>query len=491
MRLLRSFPIRWRLPLVALVAIQAALFALYWRTTTATVASWSRDPLAHGYLVVPLAIYLVWHRRRALEQLNPAISFAALPLVLGAASCWFFGELTGIRLAQQVGLTGMCFGLVWGILGRPVMRVLLFPLGLLLFAFPLGDRFVPGLQDLAARMAVKLLAFSGVPVLLQGHVIFIPQGEWQVAEACSGINYLTASLMIGYVYAGVCYRYWRHRVAFVLGSLIVPLFANALRVYATILVASIAGPQSIEGTKHFLFGWLVFAFMMALLFAMCGGWSEAPGRARSMTRPETTSARKANAWVFATAAVLIVSIAPISARLYLDDEHPFGRLAAPRTRVPWAAAQEDRIPWSPHLVGSAGEFVQTYEADGKFVKMYLAYGSQDGTQAKLSAVGRALFPDNWWTKSQTRRRVTLDGQEVTVLETELEGSSSSLLVWHWYSINGTFTDSGALLQFYLAKERLFRSPHVAAAMAVATENRPGISPGNVLQDFLVHMSMPD
>jgi len=34
----------------------------------------------------------------------------------------------------------------------------------------------------------------------------IPSGNWSVVEACSGLRYLIASLMIGVVYAAVSYR---------------------------------------------------------------------------------------------------------------------------------------------------------------------------------------------------------------------------------------------------------------------------------------------
>src|SRR5690349_2943955 len=262
----------WLRATAALLPALAALMVLYRTTAASIVTTWSKDPFAHGYAVVPLALYLVWHRRADLKALVPSTGYLALPAIALFTCLWLLGYSADTGLVQQASLVGLIGGFVWLILGWPAARVLMYPLGCLFFALPLGDKLVPVLQDLAARGAVRLLAFSGIPVLLQAHVISIPGSTWRVAEACSGINYLTASLAVGYVYAGTTYRYWVHRIGFLLGAASVPLIGNALRVYGTILLAAKAGPDSVAGTRHFVFGWLVFASMMAVLFVACGRW---------------------------------------------------------------------------------------------------------------------------------------------------------------------------------------------------------------------------
>src|SRR4029077_364979 len=101
-------------------------------------------------------------------------------------------------------------------------------------------------------------------------------GRWQVAEACSGINYFMASIALGFLYAGTAYRYAVHRAGFFLASGLVPLAGNGLRVYTTILIASLGGTGIASGMEHYLYGWLVFAMMTCLLFATCGRWREEP-----------------------------------------------------------------------------------------------------------------------------------------------------------------------------------------------------------------------
>src|SRR4051794_14356158 len=174
----------WRMASLSLVVAVTGLTVLYWPTASSIVALWSKDPLAHGYVVVPAAVYLIWDRRRELQRLNPAPSFWTLAILGLLAFLWLAGNLTATNIVQQVCLIGMISAIVWGTVGPPAGRLLVFPLAFLFFGLPIGDRVVPALQDLTARFVVKLLALSGVPVLLQGHVISIPETSWKVAEAC-------------------------------------------------------------------------------------------------------------------------------------------------------------------------------------------------------------------------------------------------------------------------------------------------------------------
>ncbi len=153
--------------------------------------------------------------------------------------------------------------------------MLLFPLGLLLFAVPFGDLLAPTLQDVTARIAVTMLAASNVHPVLEGRVISIADNQWIVAEACGGINYLVASLAVGYLYAGVVYRQWRHRTALMVAAAVVPLAANAVRVYTTILLAHFGATRLVSGMEHELYGVLVFALCQTVLFITCGRWREA------------------------------------------------------------------------------------------------------------------------------------------------------------------------------------------------------------------------
>jgi exosortase A len=315
----RSLGSRWRSGLIVLASCLVVLVMMFWPTTVSLVESWSKDPLAHGYFVLPGVLYLVWIRRRDLAALTPAPSFWVLPILGLLAVGWLLGVIADRGFIEQFCLLAMIAAFVSGILGWPVARALLFPLGGLVLALPLPDRFVPALQDFTARFTVTMLGASGVPasLSLQDHIISIPGSLWLVAGSCSGVHYLMSSLVLGYVYAGVAYRHWRYRVAFLLAASIIALVGNGLRVYGTILTFSLGHADLVEGTRHYLFGWVVFAAMMGVLLPTCGNWKERPANGQftpARTPPNAVRGREFTL-AFAMLGLLLVGTAPLFARL--------------------------------------------------------------------------------------------------------------------------------------------------------------------------------
>ena len=181
----------------------AAGVLIYGKTAASIFDQWAKDPLGHGYLVIPGALYLAWTRREPLQRANSRPAFWWLPLLALGSLFWLLANATSTTALQQFCLAFLVVGFVWGTLGTPAARELAFPLGFLLFAVPIGDYLVPTLQNVTAAFAVKLLQLSGVPVLLNREVISIPGSIWEVAAACSGINYLMSALVMAYLYAGL------------------------------------------------------------------------------------------------------------------------------------------------------------------------------------------------------------------------------------------------------------------------------------------------
>ena len=88
--------------------------------------------------------------------------------------------------------------------GTRVLRILAFPLFLLLFLFPipaiLYARITLPLQLFASGVAETVLSSAGIPVLRDGNVLELASQRLSVVEACSGIRSL---LSLGFSGAGL------------------------------------------------------------------------------------------------------------------------------------------------------------------------------------------------------------------------------------------------------------------------------------------------
>src|SRR3546814_16784781 len=84
---------------------------------------------------------------------------------------------------------------------------------------------------------------SDLPAAVDGVLITIPNGYFEVAEACSGAKFVIAMIAYGTLVANVCYVSWSRRAAFMVMALVVPVLANGLRAFGKIYAAHITSVE--------------------------------------------------------------------------------------------------------------------------------------------------------------------------------------------------------------------------------------------------------
>src|SRR6185312_10184001 len=196
----------------------------------------------------------------------------SLLAILGVV--WLIGYLGSIRTVQQFALIAIVDAAVLTVLGVVAARVLLFPLLFLFFAVPFGQSLVSPLQEITARLAVWALQLSRVPVLLEGRLITVPSGRWEVAEACSGVRYLIASVVLGSCLSYWVFRSWRRRLLLMSACILVPVIANGLRAYSIIVLSQITDGGFARRVDHIIYGWIFFTVISFLIVSLAVRWSD-------------------------------------------------------------------------------------------------------------------------------------------------------------------------------------------------------------------------
>jgi len=494
----------WARSCLVLSLSLALIGVLYWPTGRAILALWHTSSFSHGLLIVPISMYLIWKRRDRLRLLRPAPVLWPLPLLVILGCAWLLAHLAAIDVVQQFCFVAMVIVLVWGVIGTVVARAMLMPLAFLIFAVPLGQAFVPKLQDFSAWFAVKALDLCGVPVLLEGRFISVPTGKWEVAEACSGIRYLTSSLAMGFLFAGLMYRTWVRRIGFFLASAVVPIVANAVRVFGIVLLAYISGNRIAAGVDHVIYGWIFFTLVMALLLVVGGWWRETSGQPPSATTLPITGTDAKHFKVdrqpdtrqtvlFACLSLAAVSVAPISAKVFWapDGKSARVKLLPPTASLPIRSSGTDGIGWKPAFFAPSTELEQSYEIQTQPLKLCIAYYAPEQRDAKLVSSANALFDKKLWSRIKEDYVATrIEGQKLNIHETFIRSSQRSLIVWSWYWVDGEYTSSDVLAKLLLVKTRFLRDPRGAAIIAIAVEDRPDQAPDSeILKQFLEHISL--
>jgi exosortase len=257
---------------VAAIGLLVASFALlYWRVIVNLIDDWATDDnYSHGFLIVPLAAYLIWERRDRLRQLTLRPTWWGLAIVCGSVAVLLAGLLGAELFLSRIAIIGTLIGGVLFVLGWAYLRVLMFPAAILLLMIPIPaiiyNQIVFPLQLLASRVGESSLAVAGIPVLREGNVLILANTSLEVAEACSGIRSLISLLTLGIVYGYFTDPRVSVRTIIALSTVPVAIVANGLRVAGTGIAAHYYGPEAAEGFFHTFAGWLVFVVAFLLLF---------------------------------------------------------------------------------------------------------------------------------------------------------------------------------------------------------------------------------
>nr|WP_245942183.1 exosortase A [Sphingomonas gilva] len=462
----------WRKPLAHLAAAWLAILALFRRDTVDMAAIWWNDSnFGHLLFVPPILVWLVWQRRQALAEIAPRAWWPALALVGAGGLAWLLGEAAGVALVRHLALVLMLQGAVVMLLGPHIARALFFPLAYALFLVPFGDFLVQPLQMLTAEMCMALLHLFGVPATMDGVLIRIPNGYFEVAEACAGANFVLAMAAFAVLAAHLCFRSWRRRAAFLVFALAMPVIANGIRAFATIWLAWLTDIDTAAGFDHVVYGWFFFAAVMALVVATAWRFFDrAPGEIAIDPARFAPSAATLKPVLALALVVGLVATPFIWSRVTAARSAAVTHIDLPA--VPgWRRTAPAGEPWAPHYAGADLRLMGSYvDASGAQVELAIAaYARQDEGRELVGFGQGAIGPGSRWIWTSAApgapharaERITGPGGVVREVLT-------------FYRVGGQMTGSETRVKLETMKARLLGSDPRAVAVTVSGTDRAAI-----------------
>ncbi|HEX4165957.1 MAG TPA: exosortase/archaeosortase family protein [Bryobacteraceae bacterium] len=230
---------------------------------------WATDEnMSHGFFVPVVAAFVAWQRRDELLSTPRQPNAWGLFLVIFAAAEALAGtlgaELFTARLAFVIALVGVLLYLG----GTKWVKILAFPLILLLFMIPIPAIIYAvltlKLQMLASRLGEALISLVGIPVLRAGNTLQLPSQTLDIAEACSGIRSLMSLAFLSLIYAYFMDKRVWMRWALLIATVPIAIAANGVRVGVTGMLSEV-NTKFAEGAYHETEGYIVFIVAMVAL----------------------------------------------------------------------------------------------------------------------------------------------------------------------------------------------------------------------------------
>lgn len=477
---------KWPLYLGVWAGLLVAVFALLHADVAHLVSRWwNSSTYGHILLIPPILVWLVWMRRDGLRQLAPRPWLPGALGLLAAGAIWLVGHFAGVALLRHAALVFMFIASVPTIFGLAVARGVTFPLFFALFMIPVGEQLEPWLQTITAEFATWMLRALGVPTHMDGVFISIPNGDFEVAQACSGVRFLIAMVCFGALVSNVCFKSWKRRLAFMAASFILPILGNGIRVWGTIHAAHLTTPEVARGIDHVVYGWVFFAVIMAALLAV--GWRYFdrpvddpfidPARLQEPGTPPAPAGRLAMAAGIAFAAAAALPAWGAISDSQLPDQ-PTRAVAIPAPPG-WQAVPFQGLEWRPQWFNASGEQFATFDGPtGKPVDVFIAvYDRQyEGHEIVGWKQGVIEFDeDAGW--AWAGNAAPLPGGRV--FQINYGGVVRDVAQFYW--VNGRLTGSDAEAKIETLKARMFGGEPQAAVVIISaqrldnfTSSRPAI-----------------
>jgi exosortase D (VPLPA-CTERM-specific) len=408
---------------------------------------WSSDPdMSHGFFVLPVVAYVGWRRRAELAEVawdpNPwglaLAGWGAAQMLLGTLGAQVFIARTSILISMV--------GAVLLVAGTRALKILAYPLLLMLFLFPIPAivyaHVTLPLQIFASATAETVLSAIGIPVFRDGNILELAHERLSVVEACSGIRSLLSLSFLSLVYA----YFFDRRVAMrwiLLGATIpIAIVANAARVtFAGIL--SEYRTDLAHGVFHLLEGWVLFVVALGLIVLthrlVRGSVGQAkPDQGVRHGRGVPPQGWGTGRWAAVLGALLLVQGAVFYGISLRAEPTPVSKplSAFPAVLGRWHMEREGVIDQDERDTLRADDYLSRQYAgsSGQSANLFVAYFRSQRTGQTPHSPKNCLPGSGWaWSVSDTLRlQVAGRAQPIDVNRYIVSRGDEHAVVLYWY-----------------------------------------------------------
>jgi len=461
--------------------LRVALFILllwaivYYQGIVTAVKVWSISEIfTHCFLVLPCAFYFIFQKRYQIMAHEWRPSYWLLPFLLGTLFLQLFGYVGDIQLFMHIATFSALPLIIWIVIGNKAANEIRFPLFLMLFAIPVGEQLIPHLQLITTDMAVPLIELSNVPVYRNGFYLEIPEGKFLVAEACSGISFLIASVVFGCLYAYLSFSSFTKQLLFVLVSVIVPILANAIRVYGIVLTAHLTDMEYAAGADHIIYGGIFYGIIIFILILI-------GERFRDKKLAATEFSIKSNEMNGGRASWPILSLISVFFTLQLLWQFSIESREVQTSNyktvinlgaLPFNVLEIEKSDWQPNYIG-ASEAQRGYLIGQNSTAIDFYIASYVDTEAELISAMNTLFDKELWSML-SQERVWVAEMNANVILTKLVSAQGKYrYIAHWFESTEKIYTSQIKLKLYQTFHRLLGDEQQGAifAFSIAGANK--------------------
>jgi len=416
----------------------------FWPTLIAIPGTWASNS-SHGYFVAGLIGWLVWRDRRKILASAGAGLSDLLPVLALLSVAWLLGAVMNIAVVHE----GLWVAIVatWALatFGRQARPAILSIALTALLAVPVWSTLTPVLQRGTTIVSGGVTRMFGISAVIGYDTVTISTGTFVVSEACAGLSFFMAGLVLGAFYAHLFLRRWQTQLQVVLLAGAVAIVGNWIRVTTLIFIGEASEMKSGLLIDHGWQGWVIFVLLMIPTY-FAGRTLERREAAGHQDSRRTADAAAVTDPRRVRRAVVAASIALVGPILYTGigmiprASDPDVGLTTLDLADSWnvAAVPESEVSaWMPDFEGVDRRVSWTLSNGESRVDARRYYFIDQKQGEELIQWGNRIAPDSMLI---SERLVGPIGQSGRIVREAIVWTGDELrLVWYWYRVAGIDT----------------------------------------------------
>jgi len=264
-----------------LVLVSASIFATLTQWQDIAMIALKDEESSHIFLVIPIAIWLIWIRRVRFRRCSPRASWVGFLMILAGYILTLVSYTTAFQAGWHGGAVLMLVGAVTAVVGVQTIANFMPAVLILALLVPIPGNIrllVAGpLQNATARVTTVVLETMGFYVERSGNLVNINDMPVAVAEACNGMRMVFALVLVSYAFAFSVPLRNSVRLLVLLLSPVAAILCNVIRLTPTVILYGNA-PKAYADGFHDIAGWLMLpvAFLMLLGATRALRWAMVP-----------------------------------------------------------------------------------------------------------------------------------------------------------------------------------------------------------------------
>jgi EpsI family protein len=345
------------------------------------------------------------------------------------------------------------------------------------------------LQTLTAVVNLWLTQLAGIPVIMDGNVIHIPEGWFEIAGGCSGLHFFIVALAIATLHAHVDRDDARSRAMMLALAGGLALLTNWIRVFMIIVAGHLTNMQHfLVKVDHYYFGWVLFAFALVGYMYIAG---RLPRRARVDQTTAQTSAGEPRGRVRVATALAVAALAVGPSRALVQPSGSTAVPPPPPAVAGWSGPAAMLSDWRPVFENPDDELLVEYFSDESgAVAVYRAIYRSQRQGKELRGFGNTVAGVRYRELAANSIEARTAVGMIALVERRIDSQDGrQRLVWSLYTVAGEPNEMRLLDQVAYGVRSLFDAAP-ASVVALSAECNPDCEHARVALGTFAADAMP-